>query len=1011
MAFSLVDYINSDSDYFGNYILVSEGGMGKTTQLKYLHKSIVDGAVNGKKLISVYIDAKKMTVHSDDLIAEYISLNYFNGAFSLKSVSDMLSSADKADNYRFFIIIDAINEAPDSVIGNIINQADKYYKASDSNTRFIISSSTYVNAGVDFKKIELCPFDDDYTRGVIKRFFGKGELNQSLCEILRIPMFLSVFINTFNGKNIPAEFTNKNSRIRRSDLLEAYVCKLLSESLSPRDEAAIKELAFFMAAKGIYAVKRPELKRTDRENADYLCRACSMLVKTSADETFSFSHRYWRDFFAAKFFVDLINDVQISDLETPVDADVISFAGELIKNSDGLCECDFANKTNTLSPTSPTEDFLHENKLLLNKHPAATANLIELMKAARGNFVTADFSGLDLSNASFVNCDLPNSKFENALISANAFMPDITLNDNDMLRSAFTENGRFFCILDNNNNLAVYSCENGQAYMMELSHYTDDSLTISGNRDSCIFLRTSNFGERFVFAVDCENRKICKINDTEYQAKGMSLFTNLRDLRCYYNDFNAYLSLNKRIKVSRFNDETVLAKCKPLDIPEISDFSMATRLNTIVSEESYIVEREVRFTKEQFGDFIAFSKNSELLASRNAEHILIWDCNTLSVKHKISTAASLINDAVLANPNGPDIYDYKYKINPDGEMVFRCTDGRIRKYNCSDKKLSVIRKTNCELFVLDNDYYALYSVPENSVKFYCKGNFCFEHTFEYEEYNPVIDIAKRGKYVVIVHLMPKAFVYCIEDNKLRQIYQTDEYVDIRTFEITDAYICYVNSAVNNNYGVYVNRQDGLKLCCPLKMQWHKKGEYIRTAKINDMYFFVGYPKEATALPEEKAQLRISVFDCSGKEIINRSYKTADKIAAYGFCNNRIYIIRLNKESLEFACDMLDVENCSVKSVETASSLSMDERAFFAVSTPAWFSDNGVPVNFVIDNNRTVIFSDEIRTRMSLDNELMNRSSELTILPCDITNCDFSSAKISWESERSAKLLKFNGAII
>lgn len=314
-------------------------------------------------------------------------------------------------------------------------------------------------------------------------------INKSLIEILKIPMFMNVFSKTYNKKSpYPDIYTDR--AVRKADILDSYIQKILKD-LKERTSSSdndilefvinfyIPALAFQMQKNdNSFSISEVQFKEL-RANEDYFD---SLLVPDEYMDSFvskkyriksictdnfallsksngySFVHQIWRDFFAAKHIINCMNAEKLDALEVFIDGNVRLFVGELIREYDDKykyskrheykqiaingridyvyspdtrkCECDFEEKDNLNTwSESPIEHFLQENYKELNKRPIAIRNLIEIMKTARNNHITAKYDNLDLQKVKFHgNCSIVNSSFCNSRVYMNNFPDEICQN-------------------------------------------------------------------------------------------------------------------------------------------------------------------------------------------------------------------------------------------------------------------------------------------------------------------------------------------------------------------------------------------------------------------------------------------------------------------------------------------------------------------------------------------------------------------------------------------------------
>ncbi len=469
------------------YFLNAEGGYGKSTSLKALYYYLVEqGTQANNHIVPIFIDVKQLVEFGEKgsagnmprPIEKYIVKHYCGedsdpNESLLEKVVNLFSknNAPKFQNhYTYFIFLDAINEVNDRQKQTIIDEI-KQMAESDS-VKFIISSRVNESSlPDDTVKYKLLPLDEEKIRVYLDKNFGKtGEkvdisrINDSLVDILRVPMYLSVFRETYDEKT-PYPDIYEAKTVRKADILDSFIQKLLDDSKGKErsaDKAVIEfvvkyflpALAFLMANTNGFII---DSDSTEKLNCDYFkkfflgtkkeviknlmnseaynplsicCKTFSLLIENG--DNFSFTHQNWRDLFVAKHIINCMNAEKLDELEITVSENIRQFVGELIREYKDGCgyskdymdksdeeksrksECDFKDKDNLETwQESPVEHFLqcHNLKSQDPLSAVATRNLIEIMKTSRNGRITAKYDDLDLKSIYFYSCNLEKSTF------------------------------------------------------------------------------------------------------------------------------------------------------------------------------------------------------------------------------------------------------------------------------------------------------------------------------------------------------------------------------------------------------------------------------------------------------------------------------------------------------------------------------------------------------------------------------------------------------------------------
>lgn len=533
----LVKYVLNDENN-NNYLVYAGGGFGKTTAMQCLWFVLLDKASKGENIVPVYVDIKTLNLNDNSPIFKYMYNRYCGCDSDYNRFCDMFienKTPGFAKNCVFWLLIDGYNEVAGSLSYKLQNDIKKLSMCS--NTRIVFSSrvdeNSVVFAGV--QKLILNSLDDNQIETYLKRNFNiedieTNRINPNLIEILRVPMFLETFVKIYKDRfDYPHLFDT--SIIRKGDILEKHTEKIL-EDLKEQDvsteiikkEFAIKyylpALAFCFAQKETLSISDAEYLKLGLEDESKWDTYFKLYLNSSEragykhafvegkdewisifknqfalmekiEDSHAFKHHIWRDFFAAKHIVNAIKSGALADLEISVDENIRHFVGELLKK-DSKCECDYENKTELNSDSSPLEDFMQKYSQELS--PLAVGNCVEIMKTSRKNKVTADYSNLDLTQAFFGDCDFPNSIFDNSNIKESCFIPDgHTGNINAV---ALSSDGKSLLSCGNDEFIRVWNAKTGvpkESFLLEdgwkitsIAFSQDGKWAVSGSVDGNI---------------------------------------------------------------------------------------------------------------------------------------------------------------------------------------------------------------------------------------------------------------------------------------------------------------------------------------------------------------------------------------------------------------------------------------------------------------------------------------------------------------------------------------------
>lgn len=463
-----------------NILYYGEGGIGKTTQMQLAFNYFSFKCTN---TVPVFLDAdKEIDFRKADPLMSAIAGKYLGSDIETDDIWKLFTnnSPSSAKNYTYIIFVDGINELTQNNKGYLIEKITHIIDES-KNTRFIISSRIKENLGLRFKNIAIKPLEKKNILKYLGENYGVNDnsknINDSLVEILQIPLYLSVFKNTYKGSDYKPNIYDE-STVRKADILDSYIQKILHEKrkTNAADTALFEfivkyflpALAFEMVKENVHVISIMDFRKL-RDNTKYFEAFCydenaldifeknsrkahnyiveNFALLESRNDVYTFPHQIWRDYFCAKHIINCLNvtySEQIqNDLEIPVDNEIRGFVGQLIytydekflyskeehfppKKSDRMCECDFEAKDNLEDwDESPIEHYMQQHNLKQEKQnqisPLVTRNLIEIMKSSRNDTITGNYLALNLLNSDFLNLSCKNSIFNYSLLNSGVF--------------------------------------------------------------------------------------------------------------------------------------------------------------------------------------------------------------------------------------------------------------------------------------------------------------------------------------------------------------------------------------------------------------------------------------------------------------------------------------------------------------------------------------------------------------------------------------------------------------
>lgn len=513
----LVKFIEKDVNYSGNYLVYGQGGFGKTTSMLMLFKYLLSKAENGENIVPIYIDSKGLDFTYEKPVFEYIIREYcgLNKDISqhIETLNDLLKNNDK----KYYIIIDAINEAESNKF-KVIRDIASLKEIFDKNRagQLIVSSRTDENVYCfnDFKRIKMLDFKDEQIVDFLNKYNFKNNgksidkidverIDKNLLKILRVPMFLKIFKDVYKDADVFPDLYKKNI-IHESDLLCKFVDKIIDDKIgmhkaeqSPEYIKAYFALNRFLPAIAFELAKNDEFSISEsvlddlfknkfnesyfkqfqnrRENyfkyagdLDDLLNDCidgfSFIVCKGENKNveYSFSHPVWRDYFSAVYLATSMDYDVINEFEYQISNNIQQYVGEIVR------EYEFENKTDILSSMSPIEAFMQRNCNTLS--PLAVRLCIEIMKKSRNGKLTAKYNHLDLRYINFYDYDLQGSSFDNSKIYEHNFIPQ---GHNGQVNSVcYSPDGKRIVSCGSDNTIRIWDAETGKQIGEPLEGHT-----------------------------------------------------------------------------------------------------------------------------------------------------------------------------------------------------------------------------------------------------------------------------------------------------------------------------------------------------------------------------------------------------------------------------------------------------------------------------------------------------------------------------------------------------------
>lgn len=332
----------------GNIFLYGVGGSGKTTVLKnligntdtvnfyfplYQYRQEIHDNIRSEGCWILLNILLKYHYQYEYLTYESLISNEGNDAI-LQQFTELekLIKTEPIDKPKYLLLLDGLNEMSADIQRQFINELE-WICREWKNVRIVISGRVIPQntAFGEFKNIEVKGITNECLSRLLS---GNGEilLNTKLFEILRLPLFLNMYIDeksniTTRGDLLDSYFMNwKGSEIERFIIRFALplVGKRMIEEWSLFEISRAEVLELIDKAIKIYVLddhvyqnyiapknmgKKSLLE--SRQNTDLielLVRNTGLMAESEYDtKKLHFTHQYYRDYFAAKHIVNAIS--------------------------------------------------------------------------------------------------------------------------------------------------------------------------------------------------------------------------------------------------------------------------------------------------------------------------------------------------------------------------------------------------------------------------------------------------------------------------------------------------------------------------------------------------------------------------------------------------------------------------------------------------------------------------------------------------------------------------------
>lgn len=321
-----------------NYIVEAGGGYGKSTSLKYLANISFVREIQGKKNMAIYIPMGELNFRKiqPGIFWDYLK-QFFSHEVTEKALVDMILNTK--ENIHYLFLLDGLNEMYNyeingqTVMDYVCNDILRLMKCENVNIIISTRSAEILPEKVKrfFKVLVLQPLSNE----VVSDCLGLENLMEipgHIREMLKNPMLLTIFKKIYNW--IPEQAFAIDNKYELFELyikqeLELHTHETYSDHLSVVRKYVIEKVLPLIAFHVENNLMREE-NNNEKNMTDLLKEVClnncalkdidlkvvQDVIKSLEilDTNLNFRHEMFRDFFAAKGFVQMGQDGYIEEM-------------------------------------------------------------------------------------------------------------------------------------------------------------------------------------------------------------------------------------------------------------------------------------------------------------------------------------------------------------------------------------------------------------------------------------------------------------------------------------------------------------------------------------------------------------------------------------------------------------------------------------------------------------------------------------------------------------------------
>lgn len=423
---------------------------------------------------------------------------------------------------KYTLLLDGINELPSGSREQLVDELS-YIIGEWKNVRIIITGRTVPKYDIfdDFRQLDICGVSESERDSALSVLPDYTDIlrNNGLTEILKTPLFLNMFLDsretgeTLNtrGEILDSYVMNIQSNLPHDSAVRfvvqyalPFAAKMMTDGFSYEldrgDLSEAIEMAFdtYLQNERIYqnyiAPKKFRKKnlleiKNDIDLTELLIEnICFLTASTQEPHKLCFTHQYFRDYFAAKYILNIAEALTVSYEYKHTDERNKLFKGFGLDMMWFYNEDDIYRLIGEISgdyKNRPCDDFVY-HRTILDSILDMSRNIVTLrtaecvmksMSLVRGGVLCdVDFSGTNLPI--YIPCNIKFSyNGEYPCSFRESWVFSLSLYDTPVCCTAFSDDNKYLLIALENGYVIMWDSEEKRiVWDKDLSEYTEEAL-------------------------------------------------------------------------------------------------------------------------------------------------------------------------------------------------------------------------------------------------------------------------------------------------------------------------------------------------------------------------------------------------------------------------------------------------------------------------------------------------------------------------------------------------------